>query len=113
MTCCLTSAACLLLGVHVSSLVAVPDVFLWLVQLAFQRGYITAEERSRVFDVMRHLGLALWHEVCSLDVLMQVRLVGLGPPIGSLCLATFLLHQAVFCVKQCVRCVDACIRLSA
>lgn len=44
----------------------------YLLQLAFQRGCITAEERSRVFGVMRQLGLALWHEVCTLDVLMQV-----------------------------------------
>ncbi|KAL3154556.1 hypothetical protein ABBQ32_014013 [Trebouxia sp. C0010 RCD-2024] len=40
-------------------------------QLAFQRGLITAEERARVFGVMRSLGLAIWHEVCTLDVLMQ------------------------------------------
>lgn len=33
---------------------------------------ITKQERNRVFNVMRTLGLALWHEVCTLDVLMQV-----------------------------------------
>lgn len=58
--------------VHVC-ITMVADVGLWVLQLAYQRGYITAEERSRVFGVMRSLGLALWHEVCTLDVLMQVR----------------------------------------
>lgn len=52
----------------------------YLLQLAFQRGCITAEERSRVFGVMRQLGLALWHEVCTLDVLMQVLLTLLRCP---------------------------------
>ena len=33
---------------------------------------ITKDERERVFNVMRSLGLALWHEVCTLDLLMQV-----------------------------------------
>jgi len=28
-----------------------------------------------VFGVMRQLGLAIWHEVCTLDVLMQVGLL--------------------------------------
>ncbi|KAL0055706.1 hypothetical protein WJX82_003462 [Trebouxia sp. C0006] len=40
-------------------------------QLAYQRGYISAEERRRVFGVMRQLGLAIWHEVCTTEVLMQ------------------------------------------
>ncbi|KAL0040782.1 hypothetical protein WJX79_005390 [Trebouxia sp. C0005] len=40
-------------------------------QLAYQRGYISSEERRRVFGVMRQLGLAIWHEVCTIDVLMQ------------------------------------------
>ncbi|DBB04101.1 TPA: hypothetical protein ACH3X1_013153 [Trebouxia sp. C0004] len=40
-------------------------------QLAYQRGFISAEERRRVFGVMRQLGLAIWHEVCTTDVLMQ------------------------------------------
>ena len=40
-------------------------------QLAYQRGYINADERRRVFGVMRQLGLALWHNVCTDDVLMQ------------------------------------------
>lgn len=43
-------------------------------QLAFQRGLISEHERQRVFNVMRGLGLAVWHEVCTLDVLMQVGL---------------------------------------
>ncbi len=43
-----------------------------MLQLAYQRGYISAEERRRVFGVMRQLGLAIWHEVCTTDVLMQV-----------------------------------------
>ncbi len=45
---------------------------LYVLQLAYQRGYISAEERRRVFGVMRQLGLAIWHEVCTTDVLMQV-----------------------------------------
>lgn len=40
-------------------------------QLAYQRGYISSEERRRVFGVMRQLGLAIWHEVCTVEVLMQ------------------------------------------
>ena len=44
-------------------------------QLAYQRGLITEHERNRVLNVMRALGLALWHEVCTVDVLMQVGLV--------------------------------------
>lgn len=49
-------------------------VLTWLcfLQLAYQRSMITKQERDRVFNVMRTLGLALWHEVCTLDVLMQV-----------------------------------------
>ena len=43
-----------------------------VLQLAYQRGYISAEERRRVFGVMRQLGLAIWHEVCTTEVLMQV-----------------------------------------
>lgn len=43
-----------------------------VLQLAYQRGYISAEERQRVFGVMRQLGLAIWHEVCTTEVLMQV-----------------------------------------
>lgn len=60
------------------------SIFFCLLQLAFQRGFITAEERARVFGVMRSLGLALWHEVCTLDVLMQVLLT---------------LHCLVWCLK--------------
>lgn len=44
-------------------------------QLAYQRGMITKVERERVFNVMRSLGLALWHEVCTVDLLMQVMLL--------------------------------------
>lgn len=36
---------------------------------------ITKVERERVFNVMRSLGLALWHEVCTVDLLMQVMLL--------------------------------------
>ena len=43
-----------------------------VLQLAYQRGHISAEERQRVFGVMRQLGLAIWHEVCTTEVLMQV-----------------------------------------
>lgn len=48
-------------------------ICLCVLQLAYQRGMITEQERERVFNVMRSLGLALWHEVCTLEVLMQVQ----------------------------------------
>ena len=42
-------------------------------QLAYQRGMITLDERERVFKVMTNLGLALWHDVCDdHDMLWQV-----------------------------------------
>lgn len=40
-------------------------------QLAYQRGFISADERRRVFGVMRQLGLAIWHDVCNVEVFMQ------------------------------------------
>lgn len=46
-----------------------------MLQLAYQRGFISADERRRVFGVMRQLGLAIWHDVCNVDVLMQVGLL--------------------------------------
>ena len=46
-----------------------------MLQLAYQRGFISADERRRVFGVMRQLGLAIWHDVCTVDVLMQVGLL--------------------------------------
>lgn len=43
------------------------------VQIAFQRGYITASERDRTFAVMHQLGLALWHDACSnIPMLLRV-----------------------------------------
>lgn len=68
----------------------------YLLQLAFQRGCITAEERSRVFGVMRQLGLALWHEVCTLDVLMQVLLLAV-----LCCPAVPILVVAPVCIVLC------------
>lgn len=65
--------------------------FLLLLQLAFQRGLITAEERARVFGVMRSLGLAIWHEVCTLDVLMQV----MSSPTSSWHVLQAVLHHTV------------------
>ena len=41
-------------------------------QLAFQRGMLTEDERDRVFNVMTALGLRLWDDVCTVPVLMKV-----------------------------------------
>ena len=42
--------------------------------MAYQRGMLTLAERERVFKVMGHLGLPLWHEVCDdHEMLWQVR----------------------------------------
>ena len=46
------------------------------VQIAYQRGMITAAERDRTYAVMHRLGLALWHDVCNnLPMLLQVTAV--------------------------------------
>lgn len=41
-------------------------------QLAYQRGMLTEDERDRVFNVMTALGLRLWDDVCTVPVLMKV-----------------------------------------
>ena len=42
-------------------------------QIAFQRGMISAAERDRTYAVMQRLGLSLWHETCNkTDMLLQV-----------------------------------------
>ncbi len=66
-----------------------------MLQLAYQRGYISAEERRRVFGVMRQLGLAIWHEVCTTEVLMQVGSSYFAQPdwFGTACTVC----QVVFC----------------
>ncbi len=67
-----------------------------VLQLAYQRGYISAEERRRVFGVMRQLGLAIWHEVCTTEVLMQV-----GPCLCTKGLAWY----CMYCISSCVLCM--------
>lgn len=42
-------------------------------ELAFGRGLLSPQQRLRVLQVMRDLQLPLWHECCSLDLLMKVR----------------------------------------
>ena len=42
-------------------------------QLAYHRGMISLADRTRVFSVMKGLGLALWHDSCSdLPMLLRV-----------------------------------------
>ena len=53
--------------------VCVPYTFPVCLQLAFQRGMLTEDERDRVFNVMTALGLRLWDDVCTVPVLMKVR----------------------------------------
>jgi 3-dehydroquinate synthetase len=45
-------------------------------ELAFGRGLLTSEQRLRVLRLMRGLRLPLWHEACTLDVLMKVGALG-------------------------------------
>ena len=59
---------------------------------------ITKVERERVFNVMRSLGLALWHEVCTVDLLMQVMLLTThSVPRISLCACLRFLFLAYRC----------------
>lgn len=62
----------------------VPDCLYWVMQLAFQRGLITANERDRVYKVMLDLGLALWDEVCTVPMLMKVRQLGVCVSLWNL-----------------------------
>ena len=63
-------------------------------QLAFQRGMLTEDERDRVFNVMTALGLRLWDDVCTVPVLMKVSFEMLGSSV-TLAWCSLLLCSAV------------------
>ena len=43
-------------------------------QIAYNRGMITAADRDRTYAVMQRFGLALWHETCNnMPMLLQVQ----------------------------------------
>lgn len=41
-------------------------------ELAFGRGLLSSQQRLRVLQVMRDLELPLWHDCCSLNLIMKV-----------------------------------------
>jgi 3-dehydroquinate synthase len=41
-------------------------------ELSYGRGLLSPQQRLRVLGVMRDLRLPLWHDSCSLDLLMKV-----------------------------------------
>lgn len=50
-------------------------------QLAYNRGLVSLEERNRVYRVMKALQLPFWHPVCCTKLFYKVR--------SSLCLFGF------------------------
>lgn len=47
-------------------------------ELAYGRGLLTSDQRLRVLKLLATLKLPLWHETCSVDLLMKVRGGGTG-----------------------------------